>query len=428
MENAVISTPAESRPYRSHKVPACDLCRHRKIRCNIDIPGQPCRFCRERDYTCEYSQKSEHVDGDSPAKRRKTHATSFSGGGSRLAEKGLAQFPSVAGTSPTESSLILNPPMAEDIEILEHYLTSNGPGGASTGKPYSLISSAPGNPIIYLTVPRRRQGLSTAVDPGRTQREVIEQFLWNQAVAAIQEDFLGSTISTVHASLLDLIGRPVLSITGNIVTLGRTVTLAHSLGLHRDPTNWKATEHEKNVRIRLWWGVLIHDYWSSHAHGTPPLIHRQNCDVPLPKVESLLTTDAAETHQRSAHSFLYLCLLSRILGDLLPFVYALQPDHEQVSRHVRRLECALDDWEASLPDFLRVGVSHEVVNGASSLHFCFLSLKLLLCRIAFKTSSSVLAEARSYRLAMLREAASALTEFVCSLEATQLSEFWLPSR
>lgn len=127
-------------------------------------------------------------------------------------------------------------------------------------------------------------------------------------------------------------------------------------------------------------------------------------------------------------------------------MYALQPDHEQVSRHVRRLECALDDWEASLPDFLRVGVSHEVVNGASSLHFCFLSLKLLLCRIAFKvgqrrhlllrifvlttqkTSSSVLAEARSYRLAMLREAASALTEFVCSLEATQLSEFWLPCK
>lgn len=37
-----------------------------------------------------------------------------------------------------------------------------------------------------------------------------------------------------------------------------------------------------------------------------------------------------------------------------------------------------------------------------------------------------MAEARSYRLAMLREAASALTEFVCSLEASQLSEFWLP--
>lgn len=177
MEDAIISTPAGSRPYRSHKVPACDLCRHRKIRCNIDIPGKPCRFCRERDLTCEYSQKHEHTETESPTKRRKTQITSFSERGSRLAERGLAQFPSVAGTSPTESSLILNPPMAEDIEILEHYLTSNGPPGASTGKPYSLISSTPGNPIIYLTVPRRRKGLSTAVDPGRTQREIIEQVL-----------------------------------------------------------------------------------------------------------------------------------------------------------------------------------------------------------------------------------------------------------
>jgi hypothetical protein len=87
------------------------------------------------------------------------------------------------------------------------------------------------------------------------------QFIWNQAVTALQEDFMEPTISTVHAALLDMVGRPVLSVTGNIVNAGRIVTLAHSLGLHRDPTLWRATVHEKNVRIKLWWGVLIHDYW-----------------------------------------------------------------------------------------------------------------------------------------------------------------------
>jgi len=86
-------------------------------------------------------------------------------------------------------------------------------------------------------------------------------FIWNQAVAALQEDFLAPSISTVHAALLDLVGRPVLAVTGNIANVGRVVTLAHSLGLHRDPTAWKATAHEKNARIRLWWGVLIHDHW-----------------------------------------------------------------------------------------------------------------------------------------------------------------------
>ena len=260
-------------------------------------------------------------------KRRRT-----AGATDTTADDGLAHFPSIAGTSPNESSLMLNPPMAEDIEVLEHYLTSHGSASASSAKPYSVISNAPGKPIVYLTVPRRRQGLRVEPQPGLKQREIMEQilgqwkadvvelyfsklhpcfpvidevtfhelwqrdatrissvlicdiyaaaahfwntseklkhfprpdlaFLWNQAVSALQEDFLGSTISTVHASLLDLIGRPVLSITGNIVTLGKTVTLAHSLGLHRSPAKWRATEHEKHVRTRLWWGVLIHDHW-----------------------------------------------------------------------------------------------------------------------------------------------------------------------
>lgn len=271
------------------------------------------------------------------------------GQGTATPSESLAQFPSVAGTSPNESSLMLNPPMAEDIEVLEHYLTSHGAARSMIAKPYSVISTAPGKPIVYLTVPRRRQGLRTENEPGRKQREIMENvlgklrdhvvelygksstmksrhadrktryftklhpcfpvidektfkelwvqdrtrisspllcdiyaaalhfwhtssdlqpypqpdlsFMYNQAVSALQEDFLESTITTVHAALLDLVGRPVMSISGNIITLGRTVTLAHSLGLHRNPANWRATEHEKNVRVRLWWGVLVHDHW-----------------------------------------------------------------------------------------------------------------------------------------------------------------------
>ena len=80
-------------------------------------------------------------------------------------------------------------------------------------------------------------------------------------MSALQEDFMAPSSSTVHAALLDLVGRPIHGVIGNIVNAGRTVTLAHSLGLNRDPTSWKATEHEKIVRIKLWWGVLIHDYW-----------------------------------------------------------------------------------------------------------------------------------------------------------------------
>lgn len=76
---------------------------------------------------------------------------------------------------------------------------------------------------------------------------------------ALQEEFLAPGMSTVHAALLDLNGRPTTSITGNTINSGRTVGLSHILGLNRDPWTWKVSESEKNTRVRLWWGVLIHD-------------------------------------------------------------------------------------------------------------------------------------------------------------------------
>lgn len=178
MESSQVATRSESRPYRSHKVPACDLCRNRKIRCNVDVPGQACRFCREKQLTCEFRQRSAHSEqADGPVKRRRTQQQVTPSTTSRDEVGGLAQFPSIAGTSPDQSSLILNPPMAEDVEALEHYLTSHGRGGGSTAKPYSLIPSAPGKPIVYLTVPRRRKGLHSEINPGARQREIMEQIL-----------------------------------------------------------------------------------------------------------------------------------------------------------------------------------------------------------------------------------------------------------
>lgn len=245
--------------------------------------------------------------------------------------------------------------MAEDIEVLERYLTTKHiPTSSLARLPYNVISNVPGKPIIYLTYSRRRKGLSLPINPGSSQREIIDHilnphqseiiklcaksrmlpeslnilnwrvnryfasfhpcfpivdkktfldlwskdperlsstlvcdiyasalvfwhksnilkshiqpdqsFIWNQAVKALQDDFMAPSISTIHSALLDLAGRPILQISGNIANSGRTITLAHSLGLHRDVTKWKATEHEKIIRINLWWGCLIQDHWYS---------------------------------------------------------------------------------------------------------------------------------------------------------------------
>jgi hypothetical protein len=83
----------------------------------------------------------------------------------------------------------------------------------------------------------------------------------NLSVAALHEDFSAPGLSTISAALVDLTGRPIFSMTGNALNCGRTVSLAHCLGLNRDPSNWKLSVQEKNQRIRLWWGVVIVDRW-----------------------------------------------------------------------------------------------------------------------------------------------------------------------
>jgi hypothetical protein len=86
-------------------------------------------------------------------------------------------------------------------------------------------------------------------------------FVWNLAVESLQQDFLAPGLSTIYSVLFDMTGRPIFSILGNTINNGRAVALARSLGLNRDPTNWKRPDSEKVLRVRLWWAILIHDYW-----------------------------------------------------------------------------------------------------------------------------------------------------------------------
>jgi len=88
-----------------------------------------------------------------------------------------------------------------------------------------------------------------------------QRFAWNLAVEALQEDFLAPDISTLQAVLVDLTGRPIYSLTGNVLNTGRAVALANSLGLNRNPKQWNISSDEKNLRSRIWSGVFVHDTW-----------------------------------------------------------------------------------------------------------------------------------------------------------------------
>lgn len=170
-------------------------------------------------------------------------------------------------------------------------------------------------------------------------------FAWNAAVTALRDDLLAPCMTTVHASLLAITGRPTIGVTGNVVKAGSMITLAHSLALHRDPSSWQIPRAEKRIRINVWWSVVIHDYWSSIAHGTPPNIRRENYDVPWPNTD--LGSDGTSL------SFRYLCCVSEILGDILRIIYALRMESKEIEKSIRRLEVKIDDWEDRLPASLK---------------------------------------------------------------------------
>ncbi|TGO84476.1 hypothetical protein BPOR_0500g00020 [Botrytis porri] len=525
------STLNESRPYRSHKIPACDRCRKRKLRCEADLSIGPCRICREQGVDCVRSEASRTNKRTNP-NRNSTNNIEVSSVRSIKRPRILDPSPSTSSRhensfpenstaeqsglqSPDysrqerhsvngKSSMIISPIIAEDVQLLEQYMESQArPERSKRERLYDTVSDNPQDPVIYLSVSRRREGLSSSERAGEKQKEILEQILgsnvrelvnlyfrhihpsfpiidehnfnqlyskgdkslspalicdilasalvywrqspglkrfpvpdqrycWNLAVESLQGDFLAPGLSTLYAALLDLSGRPVVSITGNTLTSGRSVALAHSLGLNRDPSRWRISDHEKNLRTRLWWGVLIHDRWSSFAHGVPAHIRSNEYDVPLPTLEGLLTEGNHETSRiRPAGCFILLCTLTEILGDILPLLYdrRCRPIAE-TNKLLRQLETHLDEWEESLPQWAISKSNAEQVSGLSSLRLGFLSVKMLLCRIAFHSATHspdpCLKEAKAYHQAMLRECAKAIATFLTSLTEQNLNEFWMP--
>lgn len=566
------ATAVTVRPYRSHKVPACDRCRARKLRCTVDLKDKPCLLCRLHSAECvrRGGPSSSHHDSSgaigtnagqpsilgrsataqndngshivpnpdtrrrsrsrSPKRRRITNKNS-----NDHAYRRRASAPDTRHSSPADDTgphdrpfAMVGPESAEDLHVIEQYIsvqqkTASASMGGTPGEPsngettsnrkrlFNLVSKDPSNPIVSLNVPRYRAGYVVARVPGKTQLEILEQILgplkdelieiyfrknhpafpildetaflaakernsmqmisptllcyvyatslifWhsspilrkhprpdityclNQCVSALQEDFHAASLSTVYAALLDLNGRPTTAVTYNTMLNGRVVAMAHLLGLNRDPERWDLSDQDKKLRARLWWGVLIHDRWSSFAYGVPPSIAQSQYDVPLPDKTVLSTPGVSpdRDRDRAAEGFIALCGLTEILGDILPLLHDLRQKTGNNSRKRRDLESDLEEWESNLPEYLKDGGkkaggnSKSPVSGSSSLWLGYLAVKMLLCRInlreASRSNQSIGSEEKGYHLSKLRRVAEATVDYFCSLsEENLLSEFWWP--
>jgi hypothetical protein len=241
------------------------------------------------------------------------------------------------------------------------------------------------------------------------------RFAWNLAVTALHENYLAPDIDTVAATVLDLAGRPIFSMMGNAINTGRLISLAHSLGLNRNPLKLNIESSQASIRARLWWAVFIHDQWASLAHGTPPHVRLQQMDVPVPTINDVVPD--SEQISRSVHCFIALCGLTKILSYLLSGLFDLNISQALDLREINR---QIQDWIDSLPEWLNLGRPASVSStiGMKSLQLSFLMVKLVMSRLELQTGT------RSH--ADCRQAATAIVNFTMTLEDADFSDFWLP--
>lgn len=207
-----LSSPAlnaGARPYRSHKVRACDLCRKRKSRCTVDIPGQSCLLCRVQGADCHYQEEELaashapepavwHSDsaGESShpgQKRKRTSETVSPLQPSRRVNSMSDSHRSDSAVRPrrgsdpgrqvedpqNESVFIVGPVVADDANVIEKHMPPRQSNRSVEPKnqPYNVYSNDPRKPILYQTVSRRRQGMRVGIPPGENQKEILEQIL-----------------------------------------------------------------------------------------------------------------------------------------------------------------------------------------------------------------------------------------------------------
>lgn len=191
---------AGSRPYRSHKVRACDLCRKRKARCTVDIPGQSCLLCRVQGADCHYREESsqdswpvEQLAAGQKRKRTPELTPTPPQDGSRspsdriyghsLLHRESGRQSSSRSRGPedpkNESVHIVGPVAAEDAQVIEKFMPPerSNKSPESRKNPYNVYSNDPRKPILYTTVSRRRQGMRMGNPPGENQKEILEQIL-----------------------------------------------------------------------------------------------------------------------------------------------------------------------------------------------------------------------------------------------------------
>ncbi|KAK5114657.1 hypothetical protein LTR62_002230 [Meristemomyces frigidus] len=234
--------------------------------------------------------------------------------------------------------------------------------------------------------------------------------------------------------------------------MSTTWSVAQTLGLNRDPTDWPLPSWEIKVRKRLAWATYIQEKWLALNSGRASHISQEDWDVP-----TLQASDFADADREGPDApagfygqhFVKLgeltVIVDEILRDLfsLKAVKSLQGSLEATFEAAKPLRERLTAWHHSLPEGLlpqaiphpplspprRKSLSHDL-DGNGSLYLAYITAKISLFRAMLRAPMPAMLETGGTTAATTALRTGALTvarevlDFLEGLGAKELEAFW----
>ena len=238
--------------------------------------------------------------------------------------------------------------------------------------------------------------------------------------------------------------------------VGWTVSLAQTLGLTRECSDWSSLPAwEIALRKRLWHGVFIMDKWASLGAGMPSHIRNDDYDV-LPLSEDDLEPPSLESDSNDAPSLLapetqsnhfrLLSELTLILSDIIDSYYTLRATQRTSKDFTLSLDLArplrsrLKAWNDSLPPGHVLRQPERLdsrgmacLSGNPSLSLAYIVATMTLFRALLRPLENLInVEEEDHRIvgsqiavrAGAKECAKEVVEFVENLGRGALDAFW----
>lgn len=227
--------------------------------------------------------------------------------------------------------------------------------------------------------------LSATVAHGSDHTQHLYRISW----FALTQEAHTPRLSSLQAALLILQRPPTEQYSSDTPWktsfIGWTVSLANTLGLHRDASDWNIPVWELALRKRLWHAVMVMDKWTSLGAGVPSHIRSNDVDVqPLwPSDAEISDVVDAEYH------FRLLTELTAILSETNEAFFTVQAtkhyakDFTRSFNDARGLRAKLRDWSDSMAPYHKEAAEYPGgvrVSGDNALRLAFIVANMTLLK------------------------------------------------